>query len=62
MMFVQASRTSQVGISFAFDQVNAVDGTVIEEEASIDESMVAGKAIPVDKSVGDCGLLINNNW
>ena len=41
----------------------AVDGVVIEGETSIDESMVTGESIPVDKSVGDAviGSTINNS-
>ena len=41
----------------------AVDGAVLEGETSIDESMVTGESIPVDKSVGDAviGSTINNS-
>ena len=41
----------------------AVDGTVLEGETNIDESMVTGESIPVDKSVGDAviGSTINNS-
>ena len=41
----------------------AVDGIVLEGETSIDESMVTGESIPVDKSVGDTviGSTINNS-
>ncbi|EFU62962.1 heavy metal translocating P-type ATPase [Streptococcus oralis] len=41
----------------------AVDGIVLEGETSIDESMVTGESIPVDKSAGDTviGSTINNN-
>lgn len=41
----------------------AVDGIVLEGETSIDESMVTGESIPVDKSVGNAviGSTINNS-
>ena len=41
----------------------AVDGTVIEGETSIDESMVTGESIPVDKSAGDTVIAstVNNS-
>ena len=41
----------------------AVDGIVLEGETSIDESMVTGESILVDKSVGDAviGSTINNS-
>ena len=41
----------------------AVDGTVLEGETSIDESMVTGESIPVDKSAGDTVICstINNS-
>ena len=41
----------------------AVDGIVLEGETSIDESMVTGESIPVDKTVGDAviGSTINNS-
>ena len=41
----------------------AVDGTVLEGETSIDESMVTGESIPADKSAGDTviGSTINNS-
>ena len=41
----------------------AVDGIVLEGETSIDESMVTGESIPVDKSVGDAviGSTINKS-
>ena len=41
----------------------AVDGIVLEGETSIDESMVTGESIPVDKSAGDTviGSTINNS-
>ncbi len=40
-----------------------VDGQVIEGHSSIDESMVSGESIPVEKSVGDLviGATINQN-
>ncbi|MGX7073343.1 heavy metal translocating P-type ATPase [Falseniella ignava] len=41
----------------------AVDGLVMEGVTSIDESMVTGESLPVDKSVGDAviGSTINNS-
>lgn len=41
----------------------AVDGVVIEGVSSIDESMVTGESLPVDKTVGDpvIGSTINNS-
>lgn len=41
----------------------AVDGIVVEGVSSIDESMVTGESLPVDKTVGDTviGSTINNN-
>lgn len=41
----------------------AVDGVVVEGVSSIDESMVTGESLPVDKTVGDTiiGSTINNN-
>lgn len=40
-----------------------VDGVVIEGQSSVDESMLTGESIPVDKSVGDkvFGASINKN-
>ncbi len=40
-----------------------VDGIIIEGESSIDESMITGESIPVDKSSGDnvVGATINKN-
>ena len=41
----------------------AVDGVVVEGVSSIDESMVTGESLPVDKTVGDTviGSTINNS-
>ena len=41
----------------------AVDGVVVEGMSSIDESMVTGESLPVDKTVGDTviGSTINNS-
>ena len=41
----------------------AVDGVVVEGVSSIDESMVTGESLPVDKTVGDAviGSTINNS-
>ena len=41
----------------------AVDGVVVEGISSIDESMVTGESLPVDKTVGDTviGSTINNS-
>lgn len=41
----------------------AVDGVVVEGASSIDESMVTGESLPVDKTVGDTviGSTINNS-
>ena len=41
----------------------AVDGVVVEGISSIDESMVTGESLPVDKTVGDAviGSTINNS-
>lgn len=40
-----------------------VDGVIIEGEATLDESMVTGESIPVDKKIGDkvIGATINGN-
>lgn len=40
-----------------------VDGVIVEGEVTIDESMVTGESIPVDKSVGDkvIGATVNGN-
>nr|WP_227522054.1 heavy metal translocating P-type ATPase [Bacillus solitudinis] len=40
-----------------------VDGTVIEGQSSIDESMISGESVPVDKTVGDelIGATVNNH-
>ena len=35
----------------------AVDGIVVEGVSSIDESMVTGESLPVDKTVGDTSLV-----
>ncbi len=41
----------------------AIDGTVIEGQSSVDEKMVTGESIPVEKTVGDSviGATINAN-
>lgn len=41
----------------------AVDGVVVEGVSSIDESMVTGESLPVDKTVGDTviGSTINHS-
>lgn len=41
----------------------AVDGTIVEGSTTIDESMVTGESLPVEKSVGDAviGSTINSN-
>jgi Cu+-exporting ATPase len=40
-----------------------VDGTIIEGQSAIDESMLTGESVPVDKSVGDevIGATLNKN-
>jgi len=41
----------------------ATDGIIIEGESSVDESMITGESIPVDKKIGDkvIGATINKN-
>lgn len=40
-----------------------VDGEIVEGKSAIDESMLTGESIPVDKSIGDVviGSTINKN-
>ncbi|WLV25197.1 heavy metal translocating P-type ATPase [Aciduricibacillus chroicocephali] len=40
-----------------------VDGEIVEGQSALDESMLTGESIPVDKTVGDCviGSTINKN-
>ena len=32
---------------------NSVDGEIVEGKSAIDESMLTGESIPVDKTIGD---------
>ena len=37
-----------------------VDGEVLEGDTAVDESMLTGESIPVDKTIGDSSIRFND--